>query len=94
MTFASFKGWDGSKMPGWSHSGPAAIAMVDASEQLYPDHNVISVDHYGSATFKLRADTTLNAAGHDMATFGIYTRSSVPGSISAAIRYESGSIIL
>jgi len=43
--------------------------------------------------FKVMADQTLNVPGHDFVTFGIYARSSVPSSISAAMRYTSGSII-
>lgn len=33
------------------------------------------------------------SVGHDFVTFGIYARSSVPDSISAAMKYESGNII-
>jgi len=94
---AAFKGWDEANrnMPGWELDGTnAVITMVDDSEALYPDHKVIHVDKlsYGGA-FKLLSDETLHVPGHDMATFGVYARSSVAGSISAAMRYTSGSII-
>lgn len=93
---AAFKGFDGAKdLPGWSLVGTNAhIVKVDDSEAIYPDHHVISVDYlnYGGP-FKLMADQTLNVPGHDFVTFGIYARSSVPSSISAAMRYTSGSII-
>eukprot|EP00581_Thalassiosira_minuscula_P017642 CAMPEP_0183717690 /NCGR_PEP_ID=MMETSP0737-20130205/11228_1 /TAXON_ID=385413 /ORGANISM="Thalassiosira miniscula, Strain CCMP1093" /LENGTH=659 /DNA_ID=CAMNT_0025947167 /DNA_START=55 /DNA_END=2034 /DNA_ORIENTATION=- len=94
---AAFKGWDGPNrmMPGWKLEGTnAVITMVDNSENLYPDHRVIHVDKlsYGGA-FKLMSDQTLNVPGHDHVTFGVYARSSVPSSISAAMRYTSGSII-
>lgn len=39
------------------------------------------------------ADQTLLVPGHDFVTFGVYARSSVQSSISAAMRYASGSII-
>ena len=39
------------------------------------------------------SDETLKVPGHDFVTFGVYARSSVPSSIVAAMRYESGSII-
>jgi len=92
---AAFKGWDGSAMPGWRLVGSNAnIALVDDSEALYPDHHVISVSYlnYGGA-FKLMPDQTHLVPGHDYVTFGVYARSSVLGSISAAMRYESGNII-
>lgn len=94
---AAFKGWDGPNrmMPGWSLVGTNAnIEVMDMSEALYPDHNVISVDYlsYGG-TFKLMSDQTHLVPGHDFVTFGIYARSNVLSSISAAMRYESGSII-
>ena len=43
--------------------------------------------------FKLQADQTVRAPGHDYVTFGIHARSSVPGSIVAAMRHASGSIV-
>lgn len=94
---AAYKGWDGSnrKMPGWRLDGTNAnIIMLDDSEALYPDHKVIHVDKlsYGGA-FKLLSDETLHVPGHDMVTFGVYARSFIAGSISAVMRYTSGSII-
>lgn len=43
--------------------------------------------------FKLQADQTVRAPGHDYVTFGIHARSSAPGSIVAAMRHASGSIV-
>jgi len=94
---AAFKGYDESNrvMPGWKfQNGQADISVSEEEEGLYPDHNVISVNYknYGGA-FKLMSDQTLLVQGHDFVTFGIYAKSSVPGSISAAMRSASGSII-
>mmetsp|Transcript_18921 Transcript_18921/g.31850 ORF Transcript_18921/g.31850 Transcript_18921/m.31850 type:complete len:666 (-) Transcript_18921:34-2031(-) len=95
---SAFKGFnaDDRMMPGFSLVGTnAAITILeDSDEMLFPDHNVIDVDYlnYGGA-FKLMADITPKAPGHDFVTFGVYARSSVPSSISAAMRYESGNII-
>lgn len=93
---AAFIGFDGDRaMPGWKFEGTNAnIAMTDDSDALYPDHHVIEVDKlsYGGA-FKLMADERLLVPGHDFVTFGIYAKSSVQNSISAAMRYTSGSII-
>mmetsp|Transcript_24924 Transcript_24924/g.49813 ORF Transcript_24924/g.49813 Transcript_24924/m.49813 type:complete len:667 (+) Transcript_24924:61-2061(+) len=95
---SAFKGYnaDDRMMPGFSLVGTnAAITILeDSDEMLFPDHNVIDVDYlnYGGA-FKLMADITPKAPAHDFVTFGVYARSSVPGSISGAMRYESGNII-
>ena len=94
---SAFKGYnaDDRMMPGFSLVGTnAEITIMDDSEMLFPDHNVIDVDYlnYGG-TFKIKADITPESPGHDFVTFGVYARSSVPGSISAAMRYESGNII-
>ena len=91
----AFKGWeaDNRVMPGWSLQHSQADIEVLAPD-LYPDHNVISIDYlnYGGA-FKLMSDQTLKQNGHDFVTFGVFAKSSVQGSISAAMRYTSGSII-
>ncbi|KAL7453625.1 hypothetical protein ACHAWC_005270 [Mediolabrus comicus] len=94
---SAFKGYVESDrmMPGFSLVGTnAALTVLDQTETLFPDHNVIDIDYlnYGGA-FKLMADVTPKSPGHDFVTFGVYARSSVPGSIVAAMRYESGSII-
>merc|ERR1712194_397532 len=61
---------------------------------LYADHNVLSIQYLGGGkTFKLKADSLPKSPGHSMATFGIYAKSTVPNSICAAMRYDSGSII-
>jgi len=93
---AAFKGWDAvnKEMPGWKIPENGALTVLDSSENLYADHNVIHVDYlnYGGA-FKLELEKLPESPGHSMATFGIYARSNVPGTIVAAMRYESGSII-
>jgi hypothetical protein len=91
-----FNGYDEAnrKMPGWTLGGTNAIITIhDDAESLYPGHHAIHVDKlsYGGP-FKLMADETLLVPGHDFVTFGVYARSSVAGSISAAMRYTSGSI--
>jgi hypothetical protein len=89
---AAFKGLVGNTIPGWSipSNGEVTIASDDP---LYPEHNVLSINYLGGGTFKLMADALPKAPGHSMATFGIYAKSSSANSISAAMRYESGSII-
>jgi len=92
---AAFKGFDGDRaMPGWKFVGTNANIALSNSDGLYPDHHVISVEKlsYGGA-FKVMADETLLVPGHDFVTFGIYAKSSDPDSISAVMRYTSGSII-
>jgi hypothetical protein len=92
---SAFKGYNARTMPGFSLVGTNAdITIMDDSEMLFPDHNVINVDYlnYGGP-FKIQADITPRSPAHDFVTFGVYARSSVPGSISGAMRYESGSII-
>ena len=93
---SAFKGYnaDDRMMPGFFLDGTNADISILEDEMLFPDHNVIHVDklNYGDA-FKLMADVTPQAPIHDFVTFGVYARSSVAGSISAAMRYESGSII-
>ena len=97
---SAFKGWVGPSrtLPGWSLVGSNANidVVTDPSQALFPDHNILTIDYlnYGGA-FKLMADhfSPKKADAHDMVTFGVYARSSVPGSIVAAMRYESGSII-
>lgn len=83
------------QIPGWSLVGTnAVVTVLDESEELYPAHRVLHVDKlsFGGA-FKLMADETLKVVGHDFVTFGVFARSSVAGSVSAAMRYTSGSII-
>mmetsp|Transcript_23093 Transcript_23093/g.51522 ORF Transcript_23093/g.51522 Transcript_23093/m.51522 type:complete len:676 (-) Transcript_23093:102-2129(-) len=97
---SAFKGWVPASrtLPGWSLVGSNANldVVADPSQALFPDHNILAVDYlnYGGA-FKLMADhfSPAKAEAHDMVTFGVYARSSVAGSIVAAMRYESGSII-
>jgi len=93
----AFKGWDSVNriLPGWNVGQTNTdITILDSSEALFPDHNVMSLDYknWGGA-FKLQSDKTLLTPGHDFATFGVYARSSVQGSITAVMRYTSGSII-
>lgn len=93
---AAFKGLIDNTIPGWSipSNGEVTIVSDDEEDSLYADHNVLSINYlnYGGA-FKLKADKIPKSPGHSMATFGIYAKSTVPNSISAVMRYESGSII-
>ena len=94
---AAFAGFNPTlrQMAGWSLPGSNwQIAYLGASEELFAGHNVIAVDHldYGGP-FKLQADKLPKSPGHSFVTFGVYARSSVASSISAAMRYESGNII-
>jgi len=87
-------------MPGWKLEGGSAatpnanVFILGDDAGLYPDHNVLKVDYrnFGGA-FKMMADQTLLQEAHSFVTFGVYARSSVQGSISAVMRYTSGSII-
>eukprot|EP00554_Chaetoceros_debilis_P006440 CAMPEP_0194078196 /NCGR_PEP_ID=MMETSP0149-20130528/4640_1 /TAXON_ID=122233 /ORGANISM="Chaetoceros debilis, Strain MM31A-1" /LENGTH=767 /DNA_ID=CAMNT_0038759403 /DNA_START=37 /DNA_END=2337 /DNA_ORIENTATION=- len=87
-------------MPGWKLEGGSAttpnanVFVLEDDDGLYPDHNVLKVDYrnFGGA-FKMMADQTLLQEAHSFVTFGVYARTSVQGSISAAMRYTSGSII-
>ena len=92
---AAFKGLVDNTVPGWSipNNGEVTIASEDEEGPLYADHNVLSIKYLGDGTFKLKADALPKSPGHSMATFGIYAKSTTPNSISAAMRYESGSII-
>ncbi len=45
------------------------------------------------SVLKLQADQTIRAPGHDYATLGIHARTTVKGSIVAAMRHASGSIV-
>lgn len=93
---AAFKGLVDNSIPGWSIPGNGQVSIVSSDEEtpLYANHNVLNIDYlnYGGA-FKLMADSLPKSPGHSMATFGIYAKSDVPNSITAAMRYESGSII-
>lgn len=46
-----------------------------------------------ASALKLQADQTIRAPGHDYATFGIHARTTVRGSIVAAMRHSSGTIV-
>jgi len=94
---SAFKGYNAGDrmMPGFALVGTnAVITIMDESEMILPDHNVINVDYLNfGGPFKIQADITPRSPAHDFVTFGVYARSSVPGSISGAMRYESGSVI-
>lgn len=94
---AAFHGYDSAarSMVGWSLPGTNwQITALSDSEVLFADHQVLAIDYlnYGGP-FKLSPDILPKSPGHSFVTFGIYARSSVAGSIAAAMRYESGSII-
>ena len=96
---AAFHGYDSStpspSMAGWSLPGGNwnMVALPD-SEALFADHQVLSIDYLNDGgPFKLSPDLLPKSPVHSFATFGIYARSTVAGSIAAAMRAESGSII-
>ena len=92
---AAFKGLVDNTIPGWSipSNGEVTIVSKDEETPLYANHNVVSINYLGGGTFKLMADSLPKTPGHSMVTFGIYAKSDIANSISAAMRYESGSII-
>eukprot|EP00547_Thalassionema_nitzschioides_P009475 CAMPEP_0194229316 /NCGR_PEP_ID=MMETSP0156-20130528/43828_1 /TAXON_ID=33649 /ORGANISM="Thalassionema nitzschioides, Strain L26-B" /LENGTH=765 /DNA_ID=CAMNT_0038961865 /DNA_START=77 /DNA_END=2371 /DNA_ORIENTATION=+ len=84
---AAFKGYDATtnSLPGWSITTNANLAISTAEEPLYPDHLVLDVQYLGyGGVFKLQASGLPPVPGHDHCTFGIYAKSTVAGSISAA----------
>jgi hypothetical protein len=94
---AAFHGYDSSSrsMAGWSLPGANwNMAVLPDSEALFADHQVLSIDYlnYGDP-FKLSPDLLPKSPGHSFATFGIYARSNVTGSIAAVMRSASASII-
>mmetsp|Transcript_35839 Transcript_35839/g.39910 ORF Transcript_35839/g.39910 Transcript_35839/m.39910 type:complete len:672 (-) Transcript_35839:102-2117(-) len=95
---AAFKGLNtvDNTIPGWNIPSNGLVTIVPDEEEaaLYADHHVLSIQYLGGGgTFKLQADALPKSPGHSMATFGIYAKSTVPNSICAAMRYDSGSII-
>lgn len=94
---AAFNSYDAEarSLAGWKTPGTNwNIEVLPDDEALYADHQVLRIDKlsYGGA-FKFEPDQLPRSPAHSFVTFGIYARSSVPSSISAAMRYESGSII-
>ncbi len=90
---AAFKGLVGNTIPGWSVTSNGDLSIDSEEESLYANHNVLSISYLGGGTLKLMADILPRSPGHSMATFGIYAKSDTANSITAAMRYESGSII-
>jgi len=84
-------------MAGWTFTNNANCSYIDdddSDEALFADHKVLMVDYKNfGGPFKLIPQNLPKSPGHSFATFGVYARSSAPNSISAAMRYESGSII-
>eukprot|EP00591_Stephanopyxis_turris_P011510 CAMPEP_0195530000 /NCGR_PEP_ID=MMETSP0794_2-20130614/32698_1 /TAXON_ID=515487 /ORGANISM="Stephanopyxis turris, Strain CCMP 815" /LENGTH=657 /DNA_ID=CAMNT_0040661395 /DNA_START=68 /DNA_END=2041 /DNA_ORIENTATION=+ len=94
---AAFNGYDKTTetLPGWKNPGSNVhLDVLSESEVLYADHQILRVDYlnFGGA-FKLEPSTLPKSPAHSMVSFGIYARSSVANSISAVMRYTSGSII-
>ena len=87
---------DGQTLPGWSFTGSDFhIDLIPDSEEthLYPDHNIIRIDRNSTVRIKLSQPGIPSSSAHSYCTFGIYAKSNIPNSISAAMKYSSGSII-
>eukprot|EP00521_Asterionellopsis_glacialis_P007870 CAMPEP_0195287140 /NCGR_PEP_ID=MMETSP0707-20130614/4328_1 /TAXON_ID=33640 /ORGANISM="Asterionellopsis glacialis, Strain CCMP134" /LENGTH=728 /DNA_ID=CAMNT_0040346869 /DNA_START=94 /DNA_END=2280 /DNA_ORIENTATION=- len=85
----------GGSMNGWSMPGQNWFGTIlDASEDIYPNHRVLSIDYrnYGGA-FKLQPANLPPSPAHSFATFGVFVRSSVPGALSVVMRSQNGNII-
>lgn len=96
---AAFRGLDltGTYMPGWSFTGgDGMVAQIPSSEQelLFPDHNILQVTYLDeNSAFKFSPSSLPRSPIHSFCSFGIYAQSNVPGSISAVMKYASGSTI-
>jgi len=89
----AFKGLVDDTIPGWRITSNGKVTIDLDEIPLYAEHNVVSINYDSGGAFKLMADLLPKSPGHSMATFGIYAKSTIANSISAAMRYESGSII-
>eukprot|EP00592_Proboscia_alata_P001936 CAMPEP_0194367524 /NCGR_PEP_ID=MMETSP0174-20130528/15615_1 /TAXON_ID=216777 /ORGANISM="Proboscia alata, Strain PI-D3" /LENGTH=708 /DNA_ID=CAMNT_0039143321 /DNA_START=193 /DNA_END=2319 /DNA_ORIENTATION=- len=93
---AAFHGLDvsGQSVPGWVVSGSNFHLDLSLTEELlYPDHNIINITKDDETVFKLRPEHPPRSHIHSFCTFGIYAKSTTPNSISAAMKYRSGSTI-
>ena len=87
---------DGQSVPGWTFTGSDfSFDLVPTSQEplLYPDHNVLSIEKSGSTTLKLTQSGLPRSHAHSFCTFGVYAKSSIPSSISAAMKSRSGTTI-
>mmetsp|Transcript_28466 Transcript_28466/g.43482 ORF Transcript_28466/g.43482 Transcript_28466/m.43482 type:complete len:726 (-) Transcript_28466:76-2253(-) len=93
---AAFKGYDATtnSLPGWSITTNANLAISTTEEPLYPDHLVLDVQYLGPDTFQLQPSELPQVPGHDHCTFGIYAKSTVAGSIRAAMRSSGDNSII
>jgi hypothetical protein len=90
---SAFKGFNNGKIPGWKIPANSVVTLSQ-SDPLYADHNVIHIEHFDNdGPLQLEADGLQKSPDHSFVTFGIYAKSSHSNAISAAMRYESGSII-
>jgi len=86
-------------IPGWDLTGSGSssfnIEVISSSEEadLYPDHKILRVVQSNSETLKMEPSNLPLSNIHSFCTFGIYAKSNTAGSIVAAMKYESGSII-
>ena len=84
-------------LPGWNTEGANfALSIVPDTTQppLYANHNILQVTYSGNGdTVKLKPINIPSNQIHSFVSFGIYAQSNVQGSISAAMKYESGSTI-
>ena len=91
---SAFNGLDASSnsLPGWT------LENLDASydtneEELYPNQRIISLSYSSSQVGKLKPLTVNKSPIHSFASFGIYAKTNVQGSIIAAMKSSGGSTI-
>ena len=82
-------------LPGWDVDGSnfdLSIVPDTTQAPIFANHNIMQVTHNGG-TIKFKPINIPSNTIHSMISFGIYAQSDVQGSISAAMKYESGSTI-
>jgi hypothetical protein len=95
FTNAAFLGFDGKDiLPGWNIPGTNRNITVVTNEVLFPNHNILRVKYFKfGGSFQLSPTLLPQSPIHSQCTFGIYARSSVPGSIVATMRYQDGTMV-
>ncbi|GFH44583.1 hypothetical protein CTEN210_01057 [Chaetoceros tenuissimus] len=91
---SAFNGLDASSnsLPGWT------LENLDASydtneEELHPNQRIISLSYSSSQVGKLKPLTVNKSPIHSFASFGIYAKTNVQGSIIAAMKSSGGGTI-
>jgi len=95
---SAFHGFDANdqSIPGWKVSGSNIfdinLVSISEEEQLYPDHKIINITK-GEGSVKLEPEHLPSSNAHSFCTFGIYAKSEIPNSISAAMKSQSDTTI-